>query len=107
VTLPWFPVLLAAHSIRFQQLSLLIFIFATIISTSPDELFLALGAGVKIAAVHQNQKLRLQLENAGTYDARRFRDAKEMTFRPAMESQARNGNASQEQRTSSDNPKKL
>ena len=32
---------------------------------------------------------------------------KVMTFRPAMESQARNGNASQAQRASRDNPKKL
>jgi hypothetical protein len=61
----------------------------------------------QISVVHQDQKLSLQPENAGTCDARRFRDAKEMTFRPAIESQARNGNASQEQRTNSDNPKKL
>jgi hypothetical protein len=43
-----------------------------------------------------------------TYDSRRFGDTpKEMTFRPSMESQARNENANQAQRTSSDNPEKL
>jgi len=47
----------------------------------------------RIAVVHHDQKLNLQPKNAGTYDSRRFWDTKEMTFRPAMESQARNGNA--------------
>jgi hypothetical protein len=63
--------------------------------------------GRRIAVAHQDQKLNLQPENAGAYDSRRFWDAKEMTFGPAMESQARNGNAKQAQRTSSDNAKTL
>jgi hypothetical protein len=88
------PRLLAAHSIRFQQLSLLISIFATMISRSANELF--------------DTCCRHQPENAGTYDSRRFWETpKGMNFRPAMETQARNENAKQAQRTNSDNPKKL
>ena len=62
----------------------------------------------RIAVVHHDQKLNLQPKNAGTYDSRRFWETpKGMNFRPAMETQARNENAKQAQRTNSDNPKKL
>jgi hypothetical protein len=80
---PWFRVFLPAHSIRLQQLSLLNSTFATIISRSAIDLF-------------------------DTDESRGFRDTpKEMTSRRAMEPQARNENASQAQRTNSDNPEKL